>query len=69
MKQALTLHRQDGDGLDDFSEEQPLPPPVDVRDAKPAPTCECLEPLGHDGSCVVCGRMVREGARTASQVA
>ena len=57
-RQVLSLHRRDADdGLEDFGEEQPLPGPVDLSHARPAPVCECGDhALGHEGSCVVCGR-------------
>jgi hypothetical protein len=56
-RQVLSLHRCDvDDGAEDFGEEEPLPPPVDVRDARPAKRCECDEPFGDEDVCLRCGR-------------
>ena len=67
-RQALSLHRQDGeDGFEDFSDEEPLPPPVDVRDARPAPRCTCPSPR-HDGdseTCLLCGHLLPEAVPEA----
>lgn len=54
--QYLELRHRDNDEFSDLGDEQPLPPPEDVRDARPAKLCECPAPFGHDGHCVRCGR-------------
>ena len=46
----------------DLSEELPLPPPIDVRDARPAPVRECSDAIGHAGAYVLCGHVLREDA-------
>jgi hypothetical protein len=68
-RQVLTLHRRDDDdGLDDFSEEQPLPDPVDVSRARPARMCGCDDPLADGGSCARCGHTVAVAELAASTV-
>jgi hypothetical protein len=59
-------HCDDDDGLDDLSEERPLPPPVDARNARPAPLCECEEPLFDDGGCSRCGHDLPEAMPEAA---
>jgi hypothetical protein len=44
-----------GDDLSDLSEERPLPDPVDLAEARPAPRCQCPTPLADDGTCARCG--------------
>ena len=58
-------HREvEDDELSDFGDEQPLPPPLDLADARPAPRCECGdEAIGHEGSCVRCGRALPDDAQ------
>jgi hypothetical protein len=43
------------DDLSDLSEERPLPDPVDLSEARPAPRCQCPTPLADDGTCARCG--------------
>ena len=54
--QFLELAHPDDDGLDDLSDERPLPPPVDVSRARPAPTCGCPDAIVDEGYCTRCGR-------------
>jgi hypothetical protein len=62
-------HSEDPDDLSDLSDERPLPPSIDVSHARPAKVCECDEPLGHDGLCVVCGRTLRDGVGALREAA
>lgn len=57
-RQVLSLRRRDEDDLDDFSEEEPLPPPLDVSHARPAKVCECTDPLADAGVCTWCGHVL-----------
>jgi len=41
-----------------LGDEEPLPDPVDVRHARPAKRCECVEPFADDGLCLRCGHSV-----------
>lgn len=49
-----------GDDLSDLSEERPLPDPVDLSEARPAPRCQCPTPLADDGTCARCGHDLPE---------
>jgi hypothetical protein len=65
-RQALTLHAQDDDGLDDFSDEEPLPYPVDLRHARPALRCTCPSPRVDGDTCGRCGHLLPEPVAEAA---
>jgi hypothetical protein len=46
------------DELSDLSDEEPLPPPIDVSHARPAKVCEGDDPLADDGVCTWCGHVL-----------
>jgi hypothetical protein len=55
-KQVLSLRRPDDeDPCGDLGDERELPPPIDLRHARPAPRCECADPRVDDGTCAICG--------------
>jgi hypothetical protein len=57
-RQLLTLHRRDvdDDGLDDFSDEEPLTYLNPFSEgARPAPRCECPSPRADGDTCGRCG--------------
>jgi hypothetical protein len=64
-------HRDDGeDDLSDLSDERPLPDPIDISKARPAPRCECLVPRRHDGfTCGICGWTLSGDAPEAAEAA
>jgi hypothetical protein len=65
-RQVLSLRRDgEDDGLDDFGDEQPLPYPIDVSQARPARLCECPAPRHDDGICGVCGHNLPEAVAEA----
>jgi hypothetical protein len=69
-RQFLDLaHQEPDDGFADFGEEEPLPPPVDVSQARPAPLCECPDPFADDGFCARCGRTLATGAQGVPEAA
>lgn len=68
-RQVLSLHRPDDDGLDDLGEEEPLPEPVDVRNARPAKRCGCPEPRRDGETCCICGRSLPADAVTVTPAA
>jgi hypothetical protein len=70
-KQVLTLHRRDAeDEFADLGDEQELPPPVDLRDARPAPRCECPGARTDDGiTCCVCGHLLPGEAQEVVEAA
>jgi hypothetical protein len=61
-RQALTLRRPDADPCDDFDDEEPLPPPVDIEDARPALRCTRPSPRADDGICARCRHLLPDRA-------
>jgi hypothetical protein len=55
-KQVLSLRHPDEDEFADLGEEEPQPDPIDMRNARPAPVCDCPKPRHDDGNCGICGR-------------
>jgi hypothetical protein len=66
-KQVLTLHRVDDDGLEDFSDEEPLAY-VDAfsEGARQAPRCECPDGYADGGTCGRCGHDLPEAVAEAA---
>ena len=62
----------DADDFSDLSEERPLPDPIDLSQARPAPRCECPEAL-YDAedpyNCLVCGRLLPGAAQGVAEAA
>jgi hypothetical protein len=57
-RQHLDLAHRGEDPCEDFGDEQELPPPVDVRDARPALRCTCPSPRADEETCGRCGHLL-----------